>query len=320
MFSSKNIYHYLIVFSVIFISSQIANKLKMNFENNDEHFLIKKYLLNDSPLYAYNKPKLWIHTKYEINSRKWQSFHSRNNNHLNQPYINLTLKSIINHCGNDFNICLIDDDSFNKLIPSWDVNVSSIAEPIQSHVRQIGLLQILHYYGGLIVPNSFICMKNLIDLYNEGIDHPFINENPERPLFYGSEKNNSSIYSLIQKLNGMNDKHFTLENHFTKIMEKHAIDEKWKIIRGDKFGLKTKWGKPILLDDLMEETQLDVSPDLYGLYIPYDELLKRIKYQWFSVMNEQDILKSNVALSKYIKNALADGVSKRETYSEAHIL
>ena len=48
-------------------------------------------------------------------------FHSRNTNNLNQPYLHLTIQSIIDHCSNDFHICLIDDDSFSKLIPEWDI-------------------------------------------------------------------------------------------------------------------------------------------------------------------------------------------------------
>ena len=39
--------------------------------------MIKLYLLNDSPLYGQNKPKIWIHSKYELNARKWRDFQSR---------------------------------------------------------------------------------------------------------------------------------------------------------------------------------------------------------------------------------------------------
>ena len=114
MFESKNLYYYIFAFSVIAISGYFAKKFKSNFEDShDEYELIKKYLLNDSPLYGYNKPKIWIHTKYETNARKWKSFYSRTSNDLNEPYIHLTIKTIINHCSNDFNVCLIDDDTFS---------------------------------------------------------------------------------------------------------------------------------------------------------------------------------------------------------------
>jgi hypothetical protein len=135
MFSSKNISHYVVTGATILVASYFLNKYKQNFETNDEYDLIKKYLLNESPLYGYNRPKLWIHTKYEINARKWKDFYSRNSTDLNQPYLHLTIKTIVNHCGDDFNICLIDDDTFSKLIPSWDVDLSTVAEPMRAHFR-----------------------------------------------------------------------------------------------------------------------------------------------------------------------------------------
>ena len=42
------------------------------------------------------KPIVWIHIPYEINSRSWDSFYSRNSENLNQPYLYLTIESIIN--------------------------------------------------------------------------------------------------------------------------------------------------------------------------------------------------------------------------------
>jgi hypothetical protein len=107
MFDSKNIYTYLFGAIVIIGVGYFSNKIKNTFENRDDEYdIIRKYLLNDSPRYGFDRPKIWIHSKYEINARKWKDFYSRNTTDLNQPYIHLTIKSIINHCGNDFNICL----------------------------------------------------------------------------------------------------------------------------------------------------------------------------------------------------------------------
>jgi hypothetical protein len=179
MFSSSKITNYLMMISIVLVCGYIGNKFTQTFQNNDEYELIKKYLLNDSPLYGFNRPKLWIHTKYEINARKWKDFYSRNTTDLNQPYIHLTIKTIINHCGNDFNICLIDDDTFGKLIPTWDIDLANVAEPKKSHFRELGMMQILYYYGGMVVPNSTICLKNLKELYTTGLegDKPFVCEN-----------------------------------------------------------------------------------------------------------------------------------------------
>ena len=211
IFNPKNIYHYIVVFIAIFIVSTLIKKIQNKPDQNPDNDLIREYLLNESPLYGYNRPKLWIHSKYELNARKWKDFYSRNSTDLNQPYIHLTIKSIINHCGNDFNICLIDDESFSNLLPDWcDIELNIMTEPMRSQYRELGMLQILHLYGGLVVPNSFVCIKNLKTFYENGInnDAPFVCEtinnisvNGARfiPSTYimGSPKNNEIIYNLI---------------------------------------------------------------------------------------------------------------------------
>jgi hypothetical protein len=162
MFDKKYAYHYLFAIGAIGVASYFGDKIKQGLSSNDaENELIRKYLLNESPLYGMNRPKLWIHSTYEKNARQWKDFYSRNTTDLNQPYIHLTIKSIINHCGADFNICLIDDETFSKLIPTWEVNMATLSEPHKSTYREVGMLQLLYLYGGIIVPNSFICMQNL---------------------------------------------------------------------------------------------------------------------------------------------------------------
>ena len=103
----------------------------MNKNNDDieQYELVKKYLLNDSSLAKSKKPIIWIHMVYDINSRWWPSFSSRNTDCLNQPYLYLTIKSIIDKCGEDFNICLIDDDTFSNIIPGWATNLNMVADP-----------------------------------------------------------------------------------------------------------------------------------------------------------------------------------------------
>jgi hypothetical protein len=178
--------NYILAIVILAVVGYFGDSLKkyLNGDPKDEYDMVKQYLLNDSPLYGYNRPKLWIHSKYEYNSRKWKSFYSRSSYDLNQPYIHLTIKSIINHCGDDFNVCLIDDATFSKLIPGWDADLSKMCEPMKSHMREIGMAQLLYYYGGMVVPNSFVCCKNLVDLYQDGLgdggDQFFVSERPNK--------------------------------------------------------------------------------------------------------------------------------------------
>ena len=329
MFNSKNT-NYLLAFSVIAISSYIGMNMKNSFTNNDEYILIRKYLLNDSPLYGFNKPKLWIHSKYEVNSRQWKSFQSRTSTDLNQPYLHLTIKTIINHCGSDFNICLIDDETFSKLIPSWDIDLPNVAEPHKSYYRELGMLKLVYYYGGIVVPNSFLCSRSLKPLWKEieSSKTPFICEQINRTenkmkdnnakslfvpsiYFMGAKKNDESVKDLIEYMKIRNlSPHFSSENIFTGDTAYWCISaikqNKFSLVGGEMIGIKTNTGKPILLEELMEENYLDLVKNNYGIYIPADEILKRPKFQWFAVVPANEVFKTNAIIAKHLKASIVD--------------
>ena len=65
---------------------------------------------------------------------------------------------------------LIDDNSFDKIIPNWCLNLNTIAIPIRSHIRLLALSTILNIYGGILVPSSFICFKSLKEIYYSNIN------------------------------------------------------------------------------------------------------------------------------------------------------
>ena len=121
------VFNYIILF-VILISLGILYQKFLEKQSKtasfDEYDEIKKYLLNDKTLDKSKKPLLWIHIPYEVNARDWLSFGSRNSTELNQPYLYLTVKSIIKNCDESFNIILIDDNTFKKLIPDWNISLA----------------------------------------------------------------------------------------------------------------------------------------------------------------------------------------------------
>ena len=341
MFDQKTIWKYVAFIAVLGVASYFSESIKkmFNTKEGDEYEMIKKYLLNDSPLYGFNKPKIWIHTKYEINARKWKDFYSRNTYDLNQPYIHLTIKSIINHCGNDFHICLIDDETFSKLLPTWDIDLPTIAEPLKSQYRQLGLAQLIYFYGGFVVPNSFLCTRNLKGLYETGIANkkPFVCEAINRTInvqhqvngsktlfipdtyFMGAEKNNPVIFEYIQYLNARSLKgHITREPEFLGDVNIGCVGsvnmEKMNLIGGEFIGIKTRKNKQVLVEDLMEDNYLDLSPEMYGIYIPEPEILLRPKYQWFAVLDTNQLIQSNIFIAKHIKASMIDAAN---IYSES---
>jgi len=343
MFETKNLYKYGIILGVVIIASYFSDKVRSAFDtkDRDEYEMVKKYLLNDSPLYGYNRPKLWIHTKYDINARKWRDFYSRNTTDLNQPYIHLTIKSIINHCSDYFHICLIDDESFSKLLPTWDLDMNLTPDPMRSQYRQLGLAQLVYYYGGLVVPNSFLCTRNLKDMYERGTmgGKPFVCEAINRTsnlntqtngsnllfipstYFLGAKKNDIVILEYIEYLKDRSKRgYYTNEYEFVGDTETGAWGTistgKMNLIKGEFIGIKTNKGRQVLLEDILEDNYLDLNPNIYGIYIPEDEILSRPKFQWFAVLNSEQILETNTFLARQFKASIVDTYYSNEKIGE----
>ena len=324
LFSERGLYYTIITVAIVFIANTIGTKIKdaINPDKNEDE-LIRKYLLNESPLYGYNRPKLWIHTTYEYNSRKWKSFGSRSSTDLNQPYLHLTIKSIINHCGDDFNVCLIDDDSFSQLIPGWRINVSELPEPQRHYFRELGMAELLYIYGGLIVPNSFICFRNLISLYAKGIEenkafsfeilnkYANISSSDMKKFlpttqFMGAPKRCPIIKDLVNYLKNRNENpHFSSQSDFfgfsSKWLHNESVRKNIYIFNGINIGTKNVEDEPILLENLLEEKSISFcNKRTYGVLVPRDDILQRSCYKWFSIMNGNEILKSNMIIKDYL--------------------
>ena len=126
----------ILIFFVITIFYQRYMEKNYFLSEDDNNKAIQSYLLTEIDIiYKTKKPIIWIYIPYEYNARHWQSFGSRSSCDLNQPYLYLTAKSIIKNCDESFKICFIDDSSFKKLIPNWNIDMSLISDPVLSYVR-----------------------------------------------------------------------------------------------------------------------------------------------------------------------------------------
>ena len=324
--------NYILAITLVIIASYVGNKFKNYVDNDDKDYdMIREYVLKESPLYGFNKPKLWIHSKYEINARKWRDFQSRNTSELNQPYINLCIQSIIDHNSQDFHVCLIDDKSFNKLLPDWDIDISSLAEPMKQQMRNVAMLKLLYVYGGIVIPDSFVCNKNMISLFNEAEQYncPFVceelnrtaNMNEKRSTFIpslniiGSPKKHPILSLLIDSCLDLHKNDHIFSSHefsgtIAKYLQANIDKKKITLINGSYIGIKSNKNKPILIEDLLSEKHLDIINDAYGVYIPRDELLVRNKYNWFSVLSKEEILDSNLAIVYIMKSSMVDNYEK----------
>lgn len=296
--------NYLLYFIVLVAIGIMYDKYKQKqlmSEDERNYELIKKYLLNDDTVLS-NKPILWIHTTREVNARHWASFLSRNTTDLNQPYISLCIESIIKRCGDSFNVVLIDDHSFDKLIPGWNINIDEVADPVKSHLRTLAICKLLYYFGGIICPNSFICLKDLKPIYDEQLHDKdgFVFETRRRScgLFMGSRKHSPSMREILSWLEALNSTDYTNEQDFyDKVSTK--IGAKFSKIDGKLIGTKTDSDDFILIDDLLEKSYVRFVDGMYGVYVPANEILKRHKYAWFARQSKKQVLEGDLALSHY---------------------
>lgn len=345
-----------IAYLLIMIIGFIYNKYKKTIEIKDQYEdgqLIQKYLLNDTSLTNNKKPILWVHIEFEKNARAWESFGSRTTENLNQPYQYLTIRSIIESCGESFNVCLLDDESLIKIIPEWRAKVEDLPRPLRSHMRELAMATILHLYGGLVLPSSFICFQNLRNLYDAHLDNN--HNNTKTNVVIGELRSTSSIssesqYSPSTKIMGCRrydplmkeyveyltqlistdhteDMDFTGEPSRwwmaklnpptpescasaaaadvstvpqTAASASSAKNYKVSLIPAEELGAKTMKNKPVLIEELLADVDIHLSPTTAGIYIPEKDILKRHKFQWFARLSPAQVLESNTLIGKYM--------------------
>ena len=288
-------------------------------DEEERHYeLVKKYLLHDSSLARSKLPIMWIHMEQRVNSRWWKSFGSRNTECLNQPYQHLTIKSIVDKCGSNFNVCLIDDESFSKIVPDWNVNMSMLSDPIKIKLREVALSKILYNYGGFLVPSSFICFRDLYGIYQAGVhgNSMFVGEFVDKNVtastrevypntrMMGCKAKCLEMLKYINYLGGMISKDYTDESIFLGSKDKWCLGEiekgNMKLIKSELLGARDVDNNIVVLDHLIGSSFIDISPQAAGVYIPQDEILKRTAYQWFARMNVQQVLESNTMIGKFL--------------------
>jgi hypothetical protein len=137
----------------------------------------------------------------------------------------------------------------------------------------------------------------------------------------GANKGDQTILELV---NLLKDKyksgHFTSENEFlgetNKLYSQAIRENKMILVGGELVGVKTNKKEAILLENLIEEDYLDLDRNAVGIYIPMDQVLQRPKYQWFAVLSTDNILNSNMIISKYLTASIVDTTDEYKKKTE----
>ena len=284
---------------------------------SDDYNLVKKYLLNDKSLTDTRKPFMWVFIDYEVNARNWSSWGSRNSTNLNQPYMYLTIRSIVEQCGKSFNVVLVDDAAFQRLLPNWTIKVQNLPFPLKQHLRDLAMAKVLYKYGGMTVPASFICLKDLKPAYSELLKGAgktmfageFVSRNDSVAFFpdsklMGCTKESPVMQQYIAYLEPLVSSDYTNEYEFLgqndRWLYKQIIAKKMSMLCGTLIGTKTMNGAPVVIETLLGEEDVDFAKGAYGVYVPEDQILNRLAFQWFARLSPRQVLTSNTVVGKYL--------------------
>ena len=303
-------------------------------KRNDE--LISQYVLNKDVNMKDNnkknkKPYLWLHNKYELNQRDGSSFRDQSNLDLNQPYLELCIESIIHHCGDSFNVCLITDDSFSRLLFDWNMDLDEMPDPIKTHYRDLAMLKLIHQYGGMTIPTSTLVFKNLYTLYNRSLatkemfcgeyKNETVTADYERVLpsvkLVGGKRYSKILEHIIGKLEIVLSHDYTSEyaavGKMTQLLMDCYIKGNLKIVSGNMIGSRDIHNKLITIEQLFSDKYLQLSDCVYSLYIPADEILTRSQYEWFARLDQRQIFESTNFISRILLMTKGDIIASSKT-------
>ena len=275
-----------------------------------------------------DKPMLWLHLPRERNAREWRTFSERTSDETNQPWLDLTVKSIVEKCSGTFYVSIIDDRSFRTLLPEWTIDVDKLADPLRSHTRALAVAQLMHRHGGLYVPASTICVKDLVGVHEEHLSQHSMYVGEFANNRHGNSRNDGAQYGdfkpdcrlmgcragsdemlgLVRYLQLVNSVDFTAEADFldranTYCMQMHRND-KIALVSGRVIGTRTAREKAVTVHDLMCETYIEYDMGrLRAVYIPHEDVIAMPRYAWLAKLPAADVLASQVMVGKWLTYA-----------------
>ena len=306
----------LYVFVVLLISVLLYKYYKKKYDNNvmefkKENVDIDVYFFSELYLKKSKNRKLWIHLPFEKNSREWESFGSRTTTKLNLAYMTLCIKSIIDWCGQSYDIIIYDDTNIPVLLPETKVDLSKLSGSLLYKYRELCKLQILYEYGGIMIPPSLYLKDNIkkIDDPNVWFVCETYNDNNisysntiQSTHLMGSNEGNDELAKYIDIYANEIKEDFVEEHNFSmSYFRKNNIP----YIDGQLIGTKTRYNDKVSLEDLMSNKKIILSKDHIGLYIPHEQLAKRNKYNWFCKLSEEEVLKCQTFVSYYMLSSIS---------------
>ena len=87
-----------------------------------------------------------------------------------------------------------------------------------------------------------------------------------------------------------------MQEQFRRMVDERSIT----VVNSKHIGVQKQNKKPVDISELFQSNEIEYCGEMYGIYVPYKELLEKTKYQWFLKLNVPQILQSNTILAKYM--------------------
>ena len=288
---------------------------KKKYDNNvmefkKENVDIDVYFFSELYLKKSKNRKLWIHIPFEKNSREWESFGSRTSHKLNLAYMTLCIKSIIDGCGQSYDIIIYDDTNIPVLLPETKVDLMKLSGSLLDKYRELCKLEILHTYGGAMIPPSLFLRKNIKEIDDPNVWYVCETHNDNNVSYsnlvystqlMGSNANNYELAKYIKVYSDELKKDFVENYHFDM---NYFKTNNIPYVDGRLIGTKTKYNDKITIEDLMSNKKIILDKQHIGLYIPHEQLMKRRLYNWYCKLREEEVLKAQVFISYYMLSTM----------------
>tara|TARA_Y100000389_G_scaffold118921_1_gene116085 strand:- start:2604 stop:3161 length:558 start_codon:yes stop_codon:yes gene_type:complete len=177
--------------------------------------------------------------------------------------------------------------------------MDELSMPIKERVRRLAKMKLLYHYGGLVVPPSFLCLKNLQPLYMGSDMRNFRVQCDERESIIASKRNDDGVFRHMKNL----EKYITdlsEEVEFKNLLNKSAEKNMAYLKDGHKkFGLIDKTNEPIKLSALLGDGVINFDETLYGIFLPCGDIIQSHKYSWFAYIGVDDIKRSSLYISNF---------------------
>lgn len=280
-----------------------------------EHFNFTKKKIKHSIQKINIKPIIWIYIPTEVSTRFWKHFYSRKSIQQPNSIIELCVKTIYKHNEHFTNIQIIDDDNIKDYIPENKINqFNKIPNTFKSLYIKF---HILYNYGGLWLENSTLCFKSLKEIFDKlalkdmiTFDCSIIKSN-----ISCNKQNRVSLFSIAARKNNpiiKNILDFIIERSNSLICNFNIEDDISNILKLNESKIyhfentqRDYQNKSIHIDNLISHNYTVVkNPDLLFMVVDLSYIKKYRKYQWLLRLNQQQLLESNMWLSKLFRYAL----------------